>query len=209
MTNFLRKLWPMAVAAAVVVSVGALSVGVASASPPHQGGAKSSKKPPRHRHKHAIKGDPGPRGPRGATGAAGPAGPAGPAGAPGVGTQFQFALRTNSQTAPVLELNGVRIEAGCINGALELVVRPQGGDHNIVEVTAFDNSTAEFWTISEPEAPINKPINMLGGGSPFDDYNGLLAVRTFSGLMTTIQWWAMGSNNTSQGDCVGGGTATP
>jgi hypothetical protein len=104
----------------------------------------------------------------------------------------------------------VRLEAGCINGALELVVRPEGGDHNIVEVTSFDNSEGGVSRgASYPEAAINQPIDMLVGGSSLHDYNGLLSVRTLIGQMTTIQWWAMGSSNASQGDCVGGGTATP
>jgi hypothetical protein len=102
------------------------------------------------------------------------------------------------------------IEAGCIAGALELTVRPQGGDHNIVEVTSFDNSEGGVVRgQSIPEAAVNQPINMLVGGSGFHDYNGLLAIRTLAGQMTTIQWWAMGSSNASQGDCVGGGTASP
>jgi hypothetical protein len=50
---------------------------------------------------------------------------------------------------------------------------------------------------------------MLAGGSGFDDYNGLLGVRSFSGEVVTVQWFAMGSAFTSQGDCVVGGTVAP
>jgi hypothetical protein len=89
-------------------------------------------------------------------------------------------------------------------------VRPEGGDHNIVEVTSFDNNeNGESRGASYPDAVVNQRIDLLAGGNPFHDYNGLLAVRTLGGQMTTVQWWAMGSINASQGDCVGGGTVSP
>lgn len=148
-------------------------------------------------------GAPGPAGP------AGPGGPAGPAGAPGRGVPFEFALPTNASVTTVFNQNGVEIEAGCTNGSLQLDVRPQGGDHNIIEDTAFDNSEGGVpHGISQPNYEINTPLDMLNGDSGFHDYNGLLVVRTIAGQMTTIQWWAMGSANTPQGDCVGGGSAS-
>lgn len=165
----------------------------------HRAATESMK---RHHRPHG--GRRGPRGPRGLPG------PAGPGGSPGTGTPYSFALKTNTQTGIVFNSNGVQIEAGCIAGALELTVRPEGGDHNIVEVTSFDNSEGgKVRGASYPEAAINQPIDMLVGGSGLHDYNGLLAVRTLAGQMTTIQWWAMGSSNASQGDCVGGGTVSP
>jgi hypothetical protein len=140
----------------------------------------------------------------------GPAGPGGPGGPAGTGIPFSFVLGTNTQTGPIFDSNNVRIEAGCIAGALDLVVRPEGGDHNIVEVTSFDNNeNGAVRGASYPDAVVNQRINLLAEGNPFHDYNGLLAVRTLGGQMTTVQWWAMGSINASQGDCVGGGTVSP
>jgi hypothetical protein len=140
----------------------------------------------------------------------GPAGPGGPGGPAGTGIPFSFVLGTITQTGPIFDSNNVRIEAGCIAGALDLVVRPEGGDHNIVEVTSFDNNeNGAVRGASYPDAVVNQRINLLAEGNPFHDYNGLLAVRTLGGQMTTVQWWAMGSINASQGDCVGGGTVSP
>jgi hypothetical protein len=198
--SFLRPAAAVAVVAAL--AIGASSALASAGNAGNHNGATASG----HRH-HKHKTKRGPRGPRGVPGPAGPAGPGGPA---GTGTPYVFALRTNTATAPVFAGNGVLIEAGCIAGALELTVRPQGGDHNIVEVTSFDNTEGGVPRgVSVPEAAINQPISMLAGGSPFHDFNGLLAVRTLTGLMTTVQWWAMGSINASQGDCVGGGTVSP
>ena len=204
-TSSYRRLRPALVAIAIVVF--ALVATAASADQGKGGSNGQSAKESKGRKHHKHHGKRGPRGPRGPQGPAGPGGPGGP---PGIGTPFAFALRTNSQTQPVFNFNSVLIEAGCINGALELVVRPQGTDHNIVEITSIDNSAGGVVRgASYPEAAINQPISMLVGGTGFDDYNGLLAVRTLGGAMTTVQWWAMGSSNASQGDCVGGGTASP
>lgn len=152
----------------------------------------------------------GTNGKNGAPGPGGPQGAPGASGAPGRGVPFSFALNTNTPLATVFNQNGVKIEAGCTNGALQLDVRPQDGDHSIVEVTTFDNDEGGVpRAVSIPDAEVNVPIDMLVGDSGLRDYNGLLAVRTLSGEMTTFQWWAMGSSNTPQGDCVGGGTASP
>jgi hypothetical protein len=110
----------------------------------------------------------------------------------------------------VFDSNGLRIEAGCPLGVLELVARPDAGDHNIVEVTAFDNSEGGgVWGATYTNAQINEKISMLSGASGIDDFNGLLAIRTLAGQMTTVQWWAMGSTFANQYDCVGGGTVSP
>jgi hypothetical protein len=208
MRNWKRGMWPLAV---VLAAAGLLSgASVASASQSSTGGdtAQTSKAGRHHRH-HAKRGPRGPRGPRGVPGPAGPAGAAGPA---GTGIPFSFALGTNAPTSIIFESNGLRIEAGCPGGALDLVARPEGGDHNIVEVTAFDNFPGEeggMWGETIPDAVVNQRIPMLAGANPFHDFNGLLAVRTLAGQMTTVQWWAMGSLYSSQGDCVGGGTVSP
>jgi len=207
MKDLMRALrWPFVAVVALAVALGGASVAAASQAPhgSKKGGAVASG----HHHKrhHAKR---GPRGPRGVPGPSGPAGPAGPAGPPGTGVPFSFALVSNSPTIPVFDSNGVRIEAGCPGGALELILRPDAGDHNIVEITTFDNSAAEFWTQSETNAEINQRFSLLLGASPVDDFNGLFAVRTFGGHMTTAQWWAMGSTYASQYDCVGGGTISP
>jgi hypothetical protein len=181
------------------------SAAVASQSPSGGGKAQSSKV--RHHRHHAKRGPRGPRGPKGVPGAAGAPGPAGPA---GTGLPYSFALAANSPTTPVFEANGLRIEAGCPLGALDLVARPEGGDHNIVEVTAFDNSEGGgLWGATYTNASINERIPMLSGASPIDDFNGLLSLRTLAGQMTTVQWWAMGSTFANQYDCVGGGTVSP
>jgi hypothetical protein len=203
MRDWIRGVRPAVVLVALAGLLGSASLAVASQSP--SGGGKAQASGGRHHHRHH--GKRGPRGPRGVPGPAGPAGAAGPA---GTGIGFSFVLGTNTQTGIIFDSNGVRIEAGCIGGALDLVVRPEGADHNIVEVTAFDNSEGGVpHGATYPDAVVNQRIDLLAGGNPFHDYNGLLAVRTLGGQMTTVQWWAMGSMNASQGDCVGGGTVSP
>lgn len=151
----------------------------------------------------------GKKGRRGARGGRGPAGAAGPAGPPGQGVQFAASLPTNADPRPVLELSGIRIEAGCTGGAVELTLRSIAGDHNIIQVTSFDNlEGGSTRGVSAPDIDVNIPIPMLGG-SGFHDYNGLLSVRSLSGEVVTGQWFAMGSQYTSQGDCVVGGTISP
>jgi hypothetical protein len=205
--SWLRKAATAVVLTALVVG---LTATAASASPRSAKNAPGAARPHRHHHHKAKVGKTGPHGPRGATGATGATGPGGPAGPAGTGTPYGFVLKTNAATAPVFFSNGILIEAGCIGGSLELTVRPEGGDHNIVEITSFDNSEGGLARgLSDPEAAINAPIDMLVGGPGVHDYNGLLAVRTLAGQMTTVQWWAMGSLNASQGDCVGGGTVSP
>ena len=87
---------------------------------------------------------------------------------------------------------------------------PQGGDHNIVQVTSFDNNqNGAPRGYSYTNASINEVINMLAGGPGTHDYNGLVGMRTFAGQMTTIQWWAIGFGNVPQGECIGGGTISP
>lgn len=197
--------WPAVAVVALAVALSGASVAVASQAP--SGSKKAVASGGRHHKRHHAKR--GPRGPRGVPGPGGPAGPAGPSGPPGTGVPFSFALVANSPTVPVFDGNGVRIEAGCPGGALDLVLRPDSGDHNIVEITTFDNSTAEFWTESNTNAEINQRFSLLLGASGIDDFNGLFAVRTLAGQMTTAQWWAMGSTFASQYDCVGGGTISP
>ncbi len=200
--------WMRPLLAALIVAVLVGGAAVATASQDSQSGEQSASHSRKGARNHQPqRGKRGKRGKRGPRGAAGPAGPAGPAGS---GTPYAFALRTNAQTTAVFDGNGLRIEAGCINGALELTARAEGGDHNILEVTSFDNNEAgRVRGTTAPEAAINQPFDMLAGGSPVHDYNGLLALRTLGGQMTTVQWWAMGSSNASQGDCVGGGTVSP
>lgn len=205
MRNWMRGVRPAVVVVAVAGLLGSASLAVASQP---FAGDKAQSSGNRHHHRH--QGKRGPRGPRGVRGPAGQAGPAGPSGPAGTGIPFSFVLGTNTQTGAIFDSNGVRIEAGCIGGALDVVVRPEGGDHNIVEVTAFDNSEGGVpYGASFPDAVVNQRIDLLAGGNPFHDYNGLLAVRNLAGQMTTVQWWAMGSINASQGDCVGGGTVSP
>jgi hypothetical protein len=197
-----RWLRPLAVMTALV----ALLIGVGAAVA-NAGSQRATASGGRHHHHHKRQ-ERGPRGPRGLPG---PPGAAGAPGAPGVGTPYVFAEKKNTPSTPVFNGNGVLIEAGCSTaGFLELTVRPQGGDHNIIEVTAFDNTEGGHPRgASYFDSAVNEPIDMLVGGSGIHDYNGLLGVRTLSGLMTTVQWWAMGSFNASQGDCVGGGTVSP
>ena len=168
------------------------------------------------RGKRGKPGPQGPTGPQGPQGEQGPAGPQGPAGAPGapgapgVGSPFAFALPTNASPRPVFQFNGVRIEAGCTEGALELKLSGALTDHNVIEVTSFDNS--EGGTVrgtSHENEEINNGVDMLAGGSGYHDYNGIAGARTFAGQNTTIQWYAMGGGPTPQGDCVGGGTVSP
>lgn len=206
MKNWTRAARPLM----VLVALAGLLVGANSAvaSPGSKdGNTAQSSRAGHHHHRHHAKR--GPRGPRGVPGPAGPAGPTGPGGPPGTGIPFSFALVANSPTTPVFDGNGVRIEASCPGGGLELILRPDAGDHNIVEITTFDNSTAEFWTQTETNAQINQRFSLLLGASSIDDFNGLFAVRTLAGQMTTAQWWAMGSTFASQYDCVGGGTVSP
>lgn len=205
MEDLMRGLRPLAIALALAAMLVSASAAAASPSRGESGKAQSSKV---HHHRHHAKR--GPRGPRGPRGVPGPGGPGGPAGPAGTGLPFSFALAANSPTLPVYEGNGLKIEAGCPLGALDLIARPQGGDHNIVEVTAFDNSEGGgVWGATYTNAGINEKIPMLSGASPVDDFNGLLAIRTLAGQMTTVQWWAMGSTFANQYDCVGGGTVSP
>lgn len=199
--------------AALLVAIGVLALGVSASSASQQPGSgpRAGDSGKRHGKRHKAKRGPqGPRGPKGAAGPAGPTGPAGPQGPVGTGVPFAFALPTNASPAAIFEYNGVRIEAGCKEGATELRLRAVSGDHNIIEVTSFDNSEGGVVRgASFPNWEINLPVDMLAGGSGYGDYNGLAAVRTFIGQSTKIQWYAMGSSFTPQGDCVGGGTATP
>jgi hypothetical protein len=210
MKNALRRgLLPVLLSAAVTAM---LASGVAAAAQPAQGNSgrnelKRHKSKETERGPRGKRGKRGKRGPRGATG---PAGPAGPEGAPGQGIQFGVALPTNAAPGVVFEGSGVRIEAGCTGGAVGMTVRAVGGDHNLIQVTAFNNAAGGSPTgLSAPDIPVNIPVDMLAGGSGFGDYNGLLAVRTLSGQVVTAQWFAMGSSFTSQGDCVVGGTVSP
>jgi hypothetical protein len=109
----------------------------------------------------------------------------------------------------VFNQNGVEIQAGCKNGAVELTLKPQGGqDHSAIEITSFDNTEGGVPRgISLPDTPVNVSISMLPEPASYHDFNGLLAIRTLGGAMTTVQWFAIGSVNSSQGECVGGGTA--
>jgi hypothetical protein len=151
----------------------------------------------------------GPAGPAGTAGPGGPAGHVGPAGPPGRGIPFQFALSANAAVRAVFAQNGVQIEAGCPGGGLQLYVKAVGGDHNIIEDTAFDDSEGGApHGFSLPNFERETQVDMLAGDTGFHDYNGLLAVRTLAGQMTTVQWFAKGSGNTPQGFCVGGGTAS-
>jgi hypothetical protein len=118
-------------------------------------------------------------------------------------------MATNASPKIVFDQSGVRIEAGCTSGAVSLTVRATSGDHNVIEVTSFDNSEGTMRGVTAPDLPVNIPVDMLAGGSGFHDYNGLLGVRSYSGEVVTAQWFAMGSSYTSQGDCVVGGTVSP
>jgi hypothetical protein len=192
--------------AAVAVIVG--GVGVAVAGQTADGSALAGKSAKRH-HK-PNRGRRGPRGKHGPRGVSGPAGPAGPAGAPGQGIQFAASLPTNVDPKTVFEGSGVRIEAGCSGGAVELTVRAVSGDHNIIEVTSFDNLEAgKSRSVSAPNLEVNIPVDMLAGGNGLHDYNGLLSIRSLGGEVLTAQWFAMGSQFTPQGDCVVGGTVSP
>lgn len=194
----------------MLVVLAALAVGVSVAAASGGSGASATARASKGKHKRGHRGPRGKRGKRGKRGPRGPQGPSGPAGPAGTGIPFSFALNNNAPTTIVFDYNGVRIEAGCPLGALDLIVRPEGSDHNIVQVTSFDNTEGgKVRGTTVPEAAVNQRIPMLSGGSPVHDYNGLLAVRTLAGQMTTVQWWAMGSINASQGDCVGGGTVSP
>ena len=208
MKDVLKRVGRPLVSLLLVAMIAGAGIAAASVVPGHEGGGKLERK-----KKHRGKKTRGPRGKRGKRGPRGLAGPAGAPGAPGpagTGIPFSFVLNNNAPTSIVFNGNGVRIEAGCPLGALDLIVRPEGSDHNIVQVTSFDNTEGgKVRGTTVPEAAVNERIPMLSGGSAVHDYNGLLAVRTLAGQMTTVQWWAMGSINASQGDCVGGGTVSP
>jgi hypothetical protein len=198
---------------AIAAMIGGTGVAVAGQSQ-GAGSAISSKK--KHRHgkggeeTRGPRGKRGKRGPRGPRGAQGPAGPSGPGGPPGQGVQFGVALPTNADPRTIFEMSGVRIEGGCSGGAVQLIVRAVSGDHNILEITSFDNlEGGKTRSISVPNADVNIPYDMLAGGNGLHDYNGLLAVRSLAGAVVTAHWFAMGSSYTSQGDCVIGGTVSP
>lgn len=137
------------------------------------------------------------------------AGPQGPQGAPGVGIQFGKALPTNAAPQVVFEGSGIRIEFGCTGGAIALTLRATAGDHNVIEVTAFNNAEGLWYGGTFPDYAVNLPVDLLASGSGLGDYNGLVGVRTLGGEVVTAQWFAMGSSFTSQGDCVVGGTVSP
>lgn len=196
------------IVASAIVAVMIVGVGVAAAQPSQGQVASASKK----KGKRSV-GERGKRGPRGGQGAQGPqgaTGPAGPAGPAGQGIPFAEAMPTNASPRIVYERYGVRIEAGCDEGAVEFKVRVMSGDHNIVQVTSFDNYEGGVPRgISAPDLDLGIPVDLLAGGSGYHDYNGLLAVRALGGTAVTIHWYAMGSIFSSQGDCIVGGTATP
>jgi hypothetical protein len=204
----LRKLIRTALAsAAVAAMVGGVGVAAASQSTQGESGTAAARATKRHhsgKSGRPSRGRRGPRGPQGPQGASGPAGPA------GQGIQFGKSLATNVNPEIVFDQSGVRIEAGCSGGAVSLTVRSTAGDHNIIEVTSFDNlEGGQSRSVSAPNLEVNIPVDMLAGGSGLHDYNGLLAVRSLSGEVVTAQWFAMGSQFTPQGDCVVGGTVSP
>jgi hypothetical protein len=156
-----------------------------------------------HKRVEVCNGLNGGQGPAGPAGPSGPGGPAGPPGAPGNGT-FGGELRDGTPSTTLLDQNGALIEAACSTAdGTTLAVRPEGaeGNHNTVSSTTFTES------------------EVIAGGSPFEagnervpilnEYtgraNGLIAVRTSGGAITTIQWFAMPS---SDGDCIVGGTVS-
>jgi hypothetical protein len=209
MKNRLRShIRPVLASALVAVMLGSVGVAVA-------GQASEAEEPVAHqaKKKHRNQGERGPRGKRGRRGPRGPRGAQGaqgPQGAPGVGVQFGVALPTDVSPTVVFNQSGVKIEAGCSSGSVSLTARATSGDHNVIQVTSFDNLEAgKPRSESKPDWPINLPVNMLAGGSGLHDYNGIVGVRSFGGEVVTIQWFAMGSAFTSQGDCVVGGTASP
>lgn len=203
---------PLLAAAVVAATLGGVGAAVAAQSSGQDDGhlATSSKK---HHGKGEERGPRGRRGPRGKRGRQGPPGPAGSTGAqgpPGMGIQFSVTLATNVDPRTVYEGSGIRIEAGCSGGAVQMNVRATSGDHNIIEDTSFDNlESGKSRSASAPNWEVNIPIDMLAGGNGLHDYNGLLSVRELNGEVVTVQWFAMGSSFTPQGDCVVGGTASP
>jgi hypothetical protein len=208
----LRPVLAAALVAAMLGSVGVAVAGQASSgeeSVPAPDARKALKKKAKEsergpRGKRGKRGRRGPRGPRGAAGAQGPQG------APGVGIQFGEALPTDTPPITVFNQSGLKIEARCSGGVLALTARPTAGDHNIIQATSFDNSEAgKTRSVSQPDLAVNLPVDMLAGGSGIHDYNGLLSLRTLAGEVVTVQWFAMSSLYTSQGDCVVAGTASP
>ncbi len=148
-------------------------------------------------------GGPGPSGPQG------PGGPQGPAGANGRGNVFNEPLKVN-QSSTVFNQNGVKIEASCPGGRLELFVTPEtASDHNIIENTVFDNFAGQTLYFDSFGVDGGTVVDMLDGDEGIHDYNGLLTVRLDpGGQITFIQWWASGGNNHPQGICFVGGTAS-
>ncbi len=212
MRNGLRRgLLPVFASAVVAAMLGSAGFAVAAQSVQSDGAAgRSTLKRKGGKSEQGKRGPRGKRGKKGSRGPRGAQGPGGPPGADGQGIQFGLPLPTNANLTTVYEGSGIRIEASCTGGAVGMTVRAVGGDHNLIQVTAFNNAAGGTPTgVSAPDIPVNIPIDMLAGGSGFGDYNGLLAVRTLSGQVVTAQWFAMGSSFTSQGDCVVGGTVSP
>lgn len=215
MSNRIRRYAPLVLVVTVVTALLG-GVGIAVAGQAGDGvEAASSRAYKKHRHdeergKRGPRGRRGPRGSRGAQGAQGAQGPQGPQGAPGVGIQFGVALPTDVPPTVVFNQSGLKIEARCSGGILSLTARPTAGDHNIVEATSFDNSEGGTPRgVSVADLAVNLPIDMLAGGSGIHDFNGILSMRSLSGEVVTVSWFAMSSAYTSQGDCVVGGTASP
>lgn len=219
MTNRSSRYLRLALASVLVAALlGSVGVAFAGQGAPGEvsGTAHESRKAKKKKKGNKGKAKRGPRGKRGKRGRRGPRGPQGiqgvqgPQGPAGVGVQFGAALPTDVSPTIVFDQSGVKIEAGCSAGALSLTVRATAGDHNVIQATSFDNNEAgKARSQSKPDWPINLPVDMLAGGSGLHDYNGLVGVRTFGGEVVTIQWFAMGSAFTSQGDCVVAGTASP
>jgi hypothetical protein len=217
MSNRIRRyLSPVLVAAVVAALLG--GAGMALAGQTGNGvetasASRTNKKKHRHRNegdKRGPRGKRGHRGRRGPRGAAGPQGAQGPQGAPGVGIQFGAALPTDVPPTVVFNQSGLKIEARCSGGVLSFTARPTAGDHNIIQATSFDNTEGgKPRGVTAADLAVNLPVDMLAGGSGIHDYNGLLSMRSLSGEVVTVSWFAMSSLYTSQGDCVVGGTASP
>jgi hypothetical protein len=211
MKNSLRRgLRPILVSAAVAVMLGGVGIAVAGQSAQGDENGTGRNELKRHKGAKSERGKRGKRGRRGARGRTGPQGPAGPQGAPGVGIQFGGTLPTDTPPIVVFNQSGLKIEARCSSGVLGLTARSTAGDHNIIQATSFDNLEAgKPRSVSAFDLAVNLPVDMLAGGSGIHDYNGLLNLRTLGGEIVTVQWFAMSSEYTSQGDCVVGGTASP
>jgi hypothetical protein len=151
---------------------------------------------------NGLNGKQGPSGPSGPTGPGGPSGPSGANGAPGNGA-FGGVLRAGTAATTLFNQNGALIEAACsTNDGTTLAVRPEGaeGNHNTVSLTTF--TEAGVTTGGSPFEAGNERVLVLNEYAA--TANGLIAVRTSTGAITTIQWFAMPS---SDGDCIVGGTA--